>query len=228
MNKLKKTVIVVAGGTGKRMRTEKPKQFVELCGKPILMHSISAFLDYDQVVRIILVLPAMFIEQWENMCRQYDFSVEHEIIEGGNERFFSVKNGLDKINKECLIAIHDGVRPLVSRKTISDSFKIAEKSGSAIPVVPVNESLRYLKNASGITVNRNDYRLVQTPQVFRSSLIKAAYDQAFSEKFTDDASVFEAAGGEIYLVEGNFENIKITRPIDLVIAEALLKARINV
>jgi 2-C-methyl-D-erythritol 4-phosphate cytidylyltransferase len=219
----KKAVVIVAGGSGKRMGIETPKQFIELAGKPVLMHTINKFYHFGQRMQIVLVLPFDHIETWNRLCNEHRFTIAHEIVLGGDERFFSVKKGLVKVSEGCLVAIHDGVRPLVSDEVIANSFLAAEKYGGAIPVISPSESIRQKMDVGSKPVNRDQYVLVQTPQVFKSELIKKAYELPFREKFTDDATVFEAAGHTIYLVEGNPENIKITKPADLVFVEAILK-----
>jgi 2-C-methyl-D-erythritol 4-phosphate cytidylyltransferase len=217
-----KSVIIVAGGRGVRMSAEVPKQFLELCGKPILMHTVSVFYSFDKNIKIVLVLPETEIDFWKNLCEKYAFAIPHQIVQGGVERFFSVKNGLELIDTE-LVAIHDGVRPLVSHETLERTFEAAEKYGAAVPVAAVTESLRFVENECNKAVDRAKYRLVQTPQIFRQEIIKNAYSQDFTTEFTDDASVAESAGHKIFLTEGNRENIKITTPIDLKIAEILMK-----
>ncbi len=220
---MKKFAILVAGGSGNRMGTEIPKQFLELCGKPLLMHTIQVFFDYDSACEIILVLPEVQQKYWKELCMKHSFLPEHKIASGGETRFHSVKNGLKMIDDEGIIFIHDGVRPLVSQETIRRCFEMAEKSGNAIPVLPVTESLRKLEGNQNITIDRSQYFSVQTPQTFRSEQILKAFDQDFDRAFTDDASVVEKAGFTIFMVEGNPENIKITTPTDLIIAELFLK-----
>jgi 2-C-methyl-D-erythritol 4-phosphate cytidylyltransferase len=213
--------LIVAGGTGTRMRTEIPKQFLELAGKPILMHTIERFKAFDKSVKIIAVLPERQFGLWEELKKKYSFSVSHAVVAGGSSRFFSVKNGLQEVDDDSLVAIHDGVRPLVSIDTIKRCFSGAEKFGNAIPVISPSDSLRMITDQGNIPVNRHYLRIIQTPQVFSSKLIKKAYLQDFSPDFTDDAMLLEKTGESIHLVEGNRENIKITNPEDLVIAKAL-------
>lgn len=205
------------------MLSETPKQFLNVAGQPLLMHTIRKFSDHPEEILIRLVLPSPYIDFWKSLCKRFDFTVPHEIIEGGEARFYSVKNGLDGIQDGNLVAVHDGVRPLVSVETIQRVFEEAEEKGNAVPVVALNESVRKVKEMESHPVNRKDYRLVQTPQCFRSEIILAAYKQEYREEFTDDATVLEAMGITINLVEGNFENIKITRPVDLKIAESFLR-----
>ena len=217
-----KIALIVAGGKGERMNANIPKQFLEIQGKPILMHTLEAFYRFDVTIQLILVLPSVQIEFWDGLCKKHAFTLPHQIIEGGNARFYSVKNGLDIITKPSLVAVHDGVRPLVSLETIARCFEAAEKFDAAIPVVDLVDSIRHITKTGSQSVDRNLYKLVQTPQVFDSKLLKEAYEQDFSPLFTDDASVIEALGKPIHLVEGNRENIKITTEFDLRIAETLL------
>jgi len=223
MNDLsQKAVIIVAGGSGKRMGGNIPKQFVEICGKPVLMHTMFRFFSFDPEIFIVLVLPFGHIDTWNQLCSKYRFIIPHQIVAGGTERYDSVKNGLKKIDDNRLVAIHDGVRPLVSIETIGKSFELAAEFGSAIPVVPLKESIREIGADISKPVDRTKFRLVQTPQTFKSSLIKQAYQKPLDPAFTDDASVFEAAGNAVHLFEGNTENIKITTSLDLQLAAALL------
>ena len=219
---MEKQLIIVAGGQGKRMKSEIPKQFLIIAGKPLLMHTIERFHNYLSEIKIFLVLPESHFEFWKSLCKKYDFTISHQLVKGGKTRFHSVKNGLDEINEECIVAIHDGVRPLVNHSTIANTFVLAEKKGNAIPVVGINESMRKIKHKKSAPVNRNKFRIIQTPQCFKSKLIKEAYGQDFRDEFTDDATVVEALGIKVRLAEGNAENIKITRPVDLKIAEAFL------
>jgi 2-C-methyl-D-erythritol 4-phosphate cytidylyltransferase len=220
---LKKYVIIVAGGQGKRMESEIPKQFLHAAGKPVLMHTISKFYDYSQDISIRVVLPEPYIDFWKSLCNRFEFTLKHTVLEGGKSRFYSVRNGLKDIDQNSLVAIHDGVRPLVSMNTIHLGFKTAEKKGNAIPVVKMNESIRQLKNGESVPANRKKFRIIQTPQCFHSDIVKSAYEQEFREEFTDDATVVEALGQKINPFDGNYENIKITRPVDLKIAETFLK-----
>lgn len=216
-------MIIVAGGKGKRMHSRNPKQFMLIAGRPVLMHTIEKFSSYPEYFHIIVVLPKPYIDFWKSMCKRYDFHVDHKVIEGGDSRFYSVKNGLKFVKKNSLVGIHDGVRPLVNNTTIHNSFHVAALKGNAIPVVKVNESIRKVDGENSNPVNRQHFRLIQTPQCFQSELILKAYNQDFQNHFTDDATVVEALGEKINLVEGNYENIKITRPVDLQFAEAFLK-----
>jgi 2-C-methyl-D-erythritol 4-phosphate cytidylyltransferase len=220
-----KTVIIVAGGSGQRMGEEIPKQFLILNKKPVLAHSLEIFKKFDPEIRIILVLPENHIDYWKDLCTQYQCNIKHEIVAGGEARFISVKNGLEIVKDEGLVAIHDGVRPLVNLKTIQNAFETAQSFGAAIPVIAINDSVRELTEKGNQMVDRKKLRLIQTPQVFHASDIKKAYQQIFQNDFTDDASVYETSGEPIYLTEGNWENIKITRPLDLIIAESILKSK---
>ncbi len=222
---MKKNVIIVAGGRGKRMQSEIPKQFLPLYGYPVLMHTLKKFYRYDNSIRIILVLPKRQIRVWKKFCRDYMFDYNHDIVQGGVTRFHSVKNGLSKIRgKDHLVAIHDGVRPLVSLETIRKCFKKAEISGNAIPVIDIPESIRKTENGKNQPVDRSKYKLIQTPQIFHFNMLFESYKQEYKSEFTDDASVVESLGHSINLVQGNKENIKITTPADLIIAESYLKS----
>jgi 2-C-methyl-D-erythritol 4-phosphate cytidylyltransferase len=220
---MKKFALIVAGGSGSRMNSKVPKQFLLLKQKPVLMHTLERFAAYDSSIEIILVLPSSQFEYWEELCFQYDFRILHRLVAGGSVRFESVRNGLSIITDEGLVAIHDGVRPLVSFETIDWCFKVAEEKGNALPVMPVIESIRIVEGDKSYPVDREKYVAVQTPQVFHVSEIKKAYSLGFDPAFTDDTMVLERLGIQINLVEGNRENIKITHASDLVIAEALLE-----
>lgn len=215
------TVIIVAGGKGERMHTNIPKQFIELNSRPILMHTIDVFFQYNSQIEVIVVLPETQIENWSRLCKKHAFDTKHRVVSGGTVRFDSVKNGLKVASDNGLIAIHDGVRPLVSMETIAACFSEARISGAAIPVIHPVESIRQIDGENSVAVDRDQYRLVQTPQVFETKILKKAYLQDFSPLFTDDASVVEASGVKISLVQGNRENIKITTPFDLKLAEMM-------
>jgi 2-C-methyl-D-erythritol 4-phosphate cytidylyltransferase len=219
---MKKIAIIVAGGIGKRMHSSTPKQFMLLNNQPLLMHTLNRFYKYDNRIELRLILPAQEIKTWEKLCKEYNFNLNHFLFEGGKRRYDSVKNGLKNIFHPSLVAIHDGVRPMVSTDTISNCFKLAEKFGSAIPVLKLTESIRKIIDEGSIAKERELYRSVQTPQVFQSGILIDAYSTPFRESFTDDASVVEDRGYKIYLAEGNEENIKITTHRDLLIAEYLL------
>ncbi len=218
---MRRAVVIVAGGNGKRMGSEIPKQFIPIDGKPIIFRTIEKFIEFDDEMEIILVLPEDQIDYYTDLCFRYAFQHYLSIAVGGSERFYSVKNGLKMVDKGSLIAIHDGVRPFVTKETINKCFLSAAEHGSGVPVISPHESVRQINNDGNTILDRNTIRLIQTPQVFRSEIIMKAYDQDFSPTFTDDASVVEKAGHKIHLVEGNIENIKITRPFDLTIARAI-------
>ena len=217
-----RSCIIVAGGNGSRMGTELPKQFLRVSSIPVLMHTIRNFHDFDPSIQLIVVLPADEIDNWKELCRQHHFDIPHLLIAGGDTRFQSVKNGLSLVDDSELIAIHDGVRPLVSHETLNRCFTGAEETGTAIPVLPANESVREGTMNSSAPVDRSRYFLVQTPQVFKASLIQESYKQPWTPEFTDDASVAEHSGIRVHMVMGNRENIKITFPEDLRIAELFL------
>ncbi len=220
---MKKYALITAGGKGLRMGSELPKQFLGLAGKPLLMHAFRAFSSYEPGMSFVLVLPEDSFEAWKDLCRKHGFHIHHELVAGGPTRFHSVKNGLKHIPDEALVAIHDGVRPLVSTTLISRVFHFAAKFGSAIPVTTPDESVRQAEQALSQPLPREKIRLVQTPQCFRAVPIKNAYNRNYSEAFTDDATVLEATGERIFLVEGERTNIKITTPEDLRVAAALMK-----
>lgn len=214
-------IIIVAGGKGLRMGTDIPKQFLPIGGKPVLMRTIERFREYSPTLGIILVLPKTQQDYWRELCLKHNFTEEYLLADGGETRFHSVKNGLGLIpdNEKGVVGVHDGVRPFVSIDVIRRCYTFAHEQGPVIPVIPVVETLRHVTEG---TKPRSDYRLVQTPQVFDIQLLKTAYKQDYSDAFTDDASVVEALGHPVGLVDGNRENIKITTPYDLKIAETLL------
>lgn len=220
---IKRSVIIVAGGSGTRMNSAIPKQFLLLAGKPVLMHTIFKFYIFDNNIDIILVLPENQITLWKDLCNKYNFLINHTIVKGGNTRFYSVKNGLNQLKYDCTVGIHDGVRPLVSLETIKVCFETSKKKGNAIPAIPVNESVRVVEKFQSKNFDRSKLKIIQTPQCFDSKIILKAFQQDYNEMFTDDATVVEYYGENINLVDGNFENIKITTPNDLIYAEALLK-----
>ncbi len=215
-------VVIVAGGSGKRMGVDTPKQFLELAGKPVLMHTIERFRKFNESIEIITVLPDNQLRYWNELMKKYSFDVPHTLVKGGSKRFNSVKHGLEFISTPGLVAIHDGVRPLVRIETIQRCFEAAEKYGNAIPVISPDDSLRFEDGNKSIPINRMQVKKVQTPQVFDAALIKKAYMQEYDPAFTDDATVVEKMGEKICMVEGNRENIKITNPEDLFIAQTLL------
>lgn len=219
-------MIIVAGGKGLRMGNALPKQFIPIGGKPLLMHTIDVFYQYDKNMHVILVLPIDQQAYWKELCEKYAFQRPYLLANGGDTRFHSVQNGLSLIDKQenGIVGVHDGVRPFVSLETIKQCYDTAKRLDAVVPVTDINETIRYVSSTSqSHTVNRDEYKLVQTPQVFNLQLLKQAYQQEYIETFTDDASVVEAMGKTIHLVTGNRENIKITTPFDLTIAETLLK-----
>lgn len=221
---MKKYIIVVAGGKGLRMGGDIPKQFIPVKGKPVLMRTLEAFRAYDAQMELILVLPVDHQPYWKALCEEYHFTLPHRIANGGETRFHSVRNGLALVDdSEGVVGVHDGVRPFVAQSVIAACFHEAAMGKAVVPVIDVVETVRHLKGeGASETVSRNDYKLVQTPQVFPVSLLKRAYEQAYIPHFTDDASVVEALGCQVSLVEGNRENIKLTTPFDLKVAEALI------
>lgn len=214
--------LIVAGGKGLRMGTDLPKQFLPIGGKPVLMRTLEAFHAYDEAMRIILVLPHDQQAYWQGLCAEYRFTVPHLVAEGGETRFHSVRNGLALVEAPGRVGVHDGVRPFVSREVMARCYALASERQAVVPVIPVVDTVRHLTGGESRTVNRDEYCLVQTPQVFDVELLKRAYKQSYTPAFTDDASVVEALGVSVTLTEGNRENIKITTPFDLRVAEALL------
>lgn len=219
---MKKYIIIVAGGKGLRMGGEIPKQFIPIGGKPVLMRTIETFYAYDSSIQIILVLPVSQQEYWKDLCLEYSFDIPHQVADGGETRFHSVKSGLNLVEEEGWVGVHDGVRPFVSRDVIERCYSAAAMWQAVIPVVDVVETVRHLTKEGSETVPRDQYKLVQTPQVFDVSLLKKAYNQEYTSHFTDDASVVEALGVKVHLVEGNRENVKLTTPFDLKLAEMLI------
>ena len=224
----KKYIIIVAGGKGIRTGWDLPKQFLLLDGKPVLMHTIQAFYNYDISINIILVLPEDYNEYWSKLCSDFKFNIPHQIVSGGNTRFLSVRRGLEKVERGALVGVHDGVRPLIKKELIAKIYETAALKKAAYPVVSLIDSIRELDSEQeSHAVDRTKYRLVQTPQVFWSDILIDAYNQEYRDDFTDDVSVVEAAQTiHPVMVEGNHENIKITAAIDLMIAETLMKCRI--
>lgn len=217
-------VIIVAGGSGQRMGTSIPKQFLLISGKPVLMHTIERFHAALPHLNVVLVLPQDHHDTWHSLVETHQFTKPFTLTTGGDTRYASVKNGL-KLISSGIVGVHDGVRPLVSIKTIQTSFRGAAENGNAVPVIEVSDSLRhYQENGPSKAVDRANYCIVQTPQCFDVNQMKLAFEQAYSPSFTDCASVMEKAGHAIHLVEGNWENIKITKPSDLLLAEALLSS----
>ena len=217
--------LVVAGGKGTRIQSTVPKQFIHIKGKPILLYTLEAFIRYSKSLKIVLVLPKEDLKTWEKITSEFNFSHPIEVVAGGVSRFQSVKNGLSAIKGPGFVAIHDGVRPLVSKEIIKASFCLAAVEKTAVAAVSLKESLRVADGDKTVAVDRSKYRLIQTPQTFEIDLIKKAYTHKEEANMTDDASVAEKAGFKISLFEGGYENIKITTAEDLLIAEALLKQK---
>ena len=226
-------IIVVAGGKGLRMGSDIPKQFLPIGDKPVLMRTLERFREYSDDLQIILVLPEAQQEYWQELCKKYDFKVEYLLANGGQTRFHSVQNGLALVpdDAEGVVGVHDGVRPFPSIEVIRNCYETARTAKAVIPVIPVVETLRHISLTAhplpltSKTVPRDEYRLVQTPQTFDIQLLKAANRQSYNDGFTDDASVVESYGHKITLVEGNRENIKITTPYDITVAEAIINIK---
>ena len=223
-------IIIVAGGKGLRMGSDIPKQFLPIGGKPVLMRTLERFRKYSADLQIILVLPEAQQAYWQELCEKYDFKVKYQLANGGQTRFHSVQNGLALVpdDAEGVVGVHDGVRPFPSIEVIKNCYETARTAKAVIPVIPVVETVRHLEGDSSVTVPRGDYRLVQTPQTFDIQLLKAANRQPYNDGFTDDASVVESYGHAITLVEGNRENIKITTPYDITVAEAIINSQLSI
>lgn len=219
---MQKYAVIVAGGKGLRMGAALPKQFLLLKGLPILMHTLRAFYDADSTTKIILVLPEDHFDYWRQLCDENRFSVPFTVVAGGASRFQSVLNGLNEIDTDGVVAIHDGVRPLVSKEIIDKSYDVAAFKGSAVAAVPCKDSLRVKDGDFTKSVLRSDYYLIQTPQTFRVDTIKKSFAVEEQSSFTDDASVYEFSGGRIELIDGDYKNIKITTQEDIIFAEAMI------
>ena len=215
------SVIIVAGGSGTRMKAGIPKQFMLLNGKPVLMHTIEKFFAADASLKIIVVLPESEIKNWKSLCVKHDFKIPHATVEGGETRFHSVKNGLTRISEKGIVCVHDGVRPLVSAELIQHCIAEAKANGNAVPCISVPESIRKINGDGNAAADRNSFVLIQTPQCFDADALKRAYANTANSDFTDDASLAEASGEKIHLVKGERTNIKITYPDDVLCAEAL-------
>jgi 2-C-methyl-D-erythritol 4-phosphate cytidylyltransferase len=217
--------IIVAGGSGSRMQSEVPKQFIAINGLPILMHTINAFRQYSEQLHIVVVLPESQFDFWNKLCAEYTFTIRYKLVAGGHTRFHSVLNGLNSIQeKEGLIAVHDGVRPVIFTKIIAESFRVAAERGSAVASVPLKDSIRIVEGEQqNKALDRTQFRLIQTPQTFSLEPMRKAFDLPYRETFTDCASVLEASGFPINLIDGAYENIKITTPEDLLWAEVYLR-----
>ena len=222
----KRYALIVAAGSGSRMGIDRPKQFLLLQGKPVLMHTVEAFYNYDPEIQLIVVLASDQKEYWRELCQKHNFQIRHLVVDGGETRFHSVKNGLEHVEGDALVAVHDGVRPIIDRELLEALFLAAEKDKAVYPVIPVVDTLRKMDNGKNEIADRSKYCLVQTPQVFSSDLLIRAYRTEYSERYTDDISVVEAQQlCQPVMVAGKRENIKITTPIDLIVAEAILNQR---
>ena len=219
---LTKHILIVAAGAGSRMRSSLPKQFMLLDGKPILFHTINSFLFLGDV-EFTIVLSSDYVDYWKDLCSSYGFNIPHNIVEGGSTRFHSVKSGLKNIPDNSVVLIHDAARPFASKETIIRVIELANRKSNAIPAIGISDSIREVYGGYNKVVNRDNLRVIQTPQGFHSTVIRAAYNQNYNTDFTDDASVLESTGNNINLVDGNPENIKITNAIDLVFAEGILQ-----
>jgi 2-C-methyl-D-erythritol 4-phosphate cytidylyltransferase len=220
---MKYYALIVAGGSGSRMNSDIPKQFLLLNNKPVLIHSIEAFYHSDLQPEIIVVLNSKYYKHWEDICIKYNFNIPHKLAKGGNQRFDSVKNGLKEVKEESIIAVHDAVRPIINNELITRAFLEAEVNGTAIAAVTGNDSIRQMQKNTSVALNRETIFLIQTPQAFRSEILKKAYQQPYRNEFTDDASVVEKLGVKINIIHGSMTNIKITHPEDLRIAQLFLK-----
>ena len=217
-------VIIVAGGSGSRMNSNVPKQYMKIIDAPVIIHTIQKFYNYNPSIQVICCVHKDYISDVNELLNQFFPKKKWTVTEGGETRFHSVKNGLNKVkDNHSIVAIHDAARPLVSVATIQKAMESAKKFGSGIPVVSVHESIRFVDTNKSKAVNRNDYKIVQTPQCFKNILIQQAFLGHYNDAFTDDATVFEFAGNEVKLTEGNPENIKITLPNDLIVAEYFLR-----
>lgn len=218
---MKQSVIITAGGIGKRMGSELPKQYIPIKGFPILMHTIRKFREYNSGIQIVVSLPRDYMQMWKDLCEKYNFDIQHEITEGGKERYHSIKNALRSVTGE-VVMIHDAVRPFVSIQTIINVVEKARTHNAAIPVLPIKDTLRKGTKVNSKHQDRSEFWSVQTPQAFKLELIQKAYQIPYSNAVTDDASLVEAMGMQVSLTDGNEENLKITTPFDLVLAEFIL------
>jgi len=220
---MKKYVLIIAGGVGQRMNMDIPKQFIPINGKPVLMHTIARFYEYDKTMEIIVIIPRAHVSLWKDLCVEFSFKIKHQIVNGGKERFYSVKNGLKVVDENSLVLIHDGVRPLVSFDAINRVVETSEEKGNAVPYIDMDQSVRKVSATGNKAFDRSQLKLIQTPQGFHSSIIKEAYAKRYRKSFTDDASVLEALKHEINLVKGNHKNIKITSSTDLHLVDCLMR-----
>jgi 2-C-methyl-D-erythritol 4-phosphate cytidylyltransferase len=216
-HRMNRYAIIVAAGSGMRMGAPIPKQFLEIGGMPILMHTLNRFMAYDAAIHLVVVLHADYVQLWQSLCAKHHFSTPHTIVIGGSERFFSVQKAIQSLSDEedAVVGIHDAVRPMVSMDTLERCYSRASEKGNAVPAIVVNDSMRIVEPDGNKSIDRSSLRIIQTPQCFRLRLLRRAFLQDYRAEFTDDASVVEALGERIELVEGNRENIKITTPEDL-------------
>ncbi len=220
---MERTFIITAGGIGKRMGSSVPKQFLKLAGQPILMHTIQRLFEFDKTAQFILTLPEEYISTWKELLVEHQFSIPHEIVVGGKERFHSIQNAL-KQSKGKIIAVHDGVRPFVSLETLNRLFEASKTDSAVVPTCVISESVRQLSATTNTAIDRSTIRIVQTPQVFHAAILQQAYQFVITSSPTDDATLVEQTGVAIRLVEGNDENMKITTPKDLLFAEAMIQS----
>ena len=226
MPDVKKYAVIVAGGKGARMGSDVPKQFLPLLGIPLMCHAVQAFAAAIPGINIILVLPSDQLGSAQTVLRSYIGNIKVATVSGGETRYHSVANGLKLINDDGIVFVHDGARPLISEELIIRCYRQTIEKGNAIPAIPAIESMRLLDvSGSSKSLNRDQLRVVQTPQTFRTNIILPAFKLPYQSSFTDEASVVEAAGHEIHLIEGRTDNIKVTRAEDMVVAEALLRIR---
>jgi 2-C-methyl-D-erythritol 4-phosphate cytidylyltransferase len=224
---MKKTAIIVAGGTGQRMGTVVPKQFLEIEGKSILLHTIDQFVAAFSDINFVIVLPSSYIEEGQKIIASSGLSQQFQFVAGGDTRFQSVKNGLAEVDQAAVVFVHDAVRCLLTPALIQRCFQQAVEKGSAIPAVSSTDTIRFIEGASHHVVDRENVMMIQTPQTFNAALLIKAFEQTYQPSFTDEANVVEAAGTPVFLVDGEFENIKITRPLDLAIAAYILAKRFS-
>jgi 2-C-methyl-D-erythritol 4-phosphate cytidylyltransferase len=217
--------LIVGGGSGSRMQSDIPKQFMLLNGRPVLMHTIEAFHSSDPAPDIIVVLSKDFHQYWKDLCAQHHFSIPYQLVAGGEQRFHSVRNGLKYVSGDAIVAIHDAVRPCITHQLIDSAFAQAVLLGNAVAAVKSRDSIRQKTETGTVSLNREDIYLIQTPQVFRSEILNKAYQQEYQTEFTDDASVVERSGVTIMLIEGDTRNLKITYPEDILVAEAYLASK---
>lgn len=221
---MERSAVIVAGGLGKRMAAPVPKQFLLLRGLPVLCHTIAAFHRAVPGMQLVVVLPGDQADPWRMLCQKHQFTLPHTVVAGGAERFHSVHEGLKQVKHDGLVAVHDGVRPLLSTELIERCFKAAERHGAAIPVLPVSSSVREVEGGNSRAVDRSSLRIVQTPQCFSVPLLRKAFELPYDPAFTDEATLVERNGVAIHLVEGEEQNIKVTTPLDLMVAGVLVKA----